>query len=274
MTGFAVEVFQNEYLPEGGREVSAIVTVTSANDDLAPDDDLGGAELIMIDCSGSMAGRGKIAAARQAAAVAIDAIRDGVAFAVIAGNQGARVVFPAGGGLAVDDLTSRRVPAGPQAGDYPTGSWGAGESRDYHVRVAVTPAAVGQEMLAARVSLLVDSQVAGQGLVRAVWTDEEVLSTRISPQVAHFTGRAELAQAIQEGLEARRRGDRDTATARLGRAAMLAQQSGNEDTARLLARVVDVVDAASGTVRLKKRVDDADEMALDTRSTKTARTRK
>jgi len=36
MTGFAVEVFQNEYLPEGGRDVSAIVTVTSAEDDLAP----------------------------------------------------------------------------------------------------------------------------------------------------------------------------------------------------------------------------------------------
>ena len=424
MTGFAVEVFQNEYLPEGGRDVSAIVAVTSAenDDDLALDDDPGGAEIIMIDCSGSMARHGKIAAARQAAAVAIDAIRDGVTFAVVAGNQGARMVFPAEPGLAVadprtraaaqqaaaalrarggtaigqwlrlahqlftsspaalrhailltdgkngelggqldraiavcvgvftcdcrgvgtgwnvrelrkistallgtvdivpdpaglaadfasmmrsamsktlpdvtlrlwtpaqasiqfvrqvapavDDLTGRRVPAGPQAGDYPTGAWGAGESRDYHVRVAVTPAAVGQEMLAARVTLLVDSQVAGQGLVRAVWTDEEALSTRISPQVAHFTGQAELAQAIQEGLEARKRGDQQTATARLGRAAMIAQQSGNEDTARLLARVVDVVDAASGTVRLKKRVDDADEMALDTRSTKTVRTRK
>jgi hypothetical protein len=29
-----------------------------------------------------------------------------------------------------------------------------------------------------------------------------------------------------------------------------------------------------GTVQLKKRVDDADEMALDTRSTKTVRTKK
>jgi von Willebrand factor type A C-terminal domain len=46
------------------------------------------------------------------------------------------------------------------------------------------------------------------------------------------------------------------------------------DTAKLLAKVVDVVDPATGTVRLKKKVDDADEMALDTRSTKTVRTRK
>ena len=68
--------------------------------------------------------------------------------------------------------------------------------------------------------------------------------------------------------------DRDIATAKLGRAVALAQQSGNEDTAKLQAKVVDVVDAASGTVRLKKNVEDADEMALDNRSTKTARTSK
>ena len=37
--------------------------------------------------------------------------------------------------------------------------------------------------------------------------------------------------------------------------------------ARLLARVVDVVDEATGTVRLKRKVDAAAEMALDTRST-------
>jgi hypothetical protein len=38
--------------------------------------------------------------------------------------------------------------------------------------------------------------------------------------------------------------------------------------------VVDVIDEATGTVRLKKKVEDADEMALDTRSTKTVRVRK
>ena len=31
-SGFTVDVDQNQYLPEGGREVSAIVTVTSAAD--------------------------------------------------------------------------------------------------------------------------------------------------------------------------------------------------------------------------------------------------
>ena len=179
---------------------------------------------------------------------------------------------------AIDDLTSRRLASGAQAGDYPTGAWAPGESRDYHVAVTVNPASLGQEMLAARVSLIASSadgqQVLGQGLVRVTWTDDESLSTRINARVAGYTGQAELASAIAEGLEANKRGDVDLATARLGRAVALAHQAGNEETARLLASVVDVVDEATGTVRLKKKVDAAAEMALDTRSTKTVRVRK
>jgi von Willebrand factor type A C-terminal domain/von Willebrand factor type A domain len=426
---FTVDVYQNEYIPEGARDVNAVVTVASPQTaGSAPAADLGSAEIIIFDCSGSMwQPRAKIDQARAATAAAIDVIRDGVAFAVIGGTDKARPIFPVDHSLAVadartrefakravagqlprggtaigtwlrlarqifvshparlrhailltdgqnahetpeqldaairacegvfscdcrgvgtdwevgelrristallgtvdivpdpaglaadfaammatamgkqvadvalrvwtpqhatirfvklvapavEDLTGRRVQSAPQAGDYPTGAWGAGESRDYHVCVQVTPASVGQEMLAARVSLVVNSpsgqHVLGQGLVRAIWTDDEALSTRINPHVAHYTGQAELAQAIQEGLEARKEGDEDTATAKLGRAVALAQQSGNTDTAKLLAKVVDVVDAATGTVRLKKKVDEADEMTLDTRSTKTVRTRK
>jgi von Willebrand factor type A C-terminal domain/von Willebrand factor type A domain len=433
-SGFTVDVDQNQYLPEGGRGVSAIVTVASGADaaglsgpgpaNAGP----GSAEIIIIDCSGSMEyPRTKILEARAATAAAVDVVRDGVWFAVIAGTNMAWPVFPsdgsmamadtrsrhaakqavaglrAGGGTAigqwlqlaqqtfeaypaelrhailltdgknqhespeelaeavqqcegvfscdcrgvgtdwevkelrtistallgtvdivpdpsglaadfaammqsamgkrvadvalrvwtpqtatlkfvkqvaptVDDLTGRRAPSGPQSGDYPTGAWGPGESRDYHVGVEVTPAGVGQEMLAARVSLVANSpsgaEVLGQGLVRAIWTDDEALSTKINPRVAHYTGQAELAEAIQDGLEARKAGDEETATAKLGRAVALAHQSGNEDTAKLLAKVVDVVDVETGTVRLKKQVEDADEMALDTRSTKTVRARK
>jgi hypothetical protein len=112
------------------------------------------------------------------------------------------------------------------------------------------------------------------GLVRAIWTEDEALSTRISRHVAHYTGQAELAQAIQDGIETRKAGDEDTAAARLGRAVALAHESGNEDTARLLAKVVDVIDPATGTIRLKAKVTDADEMMLDTRSTKTVRVKK
>ncbi|MFE3940903.1 VWA domain-containing protein [Streptomyces sp. NPDC059118] len=179
----------------------------------------------------------------------------------------------------VVDLTGRRTEAGPRAGDYPTGSWGD-ESRDYHVCVTVPQAGIGQEMLACRVSLVLPDpsggapQTLSQGLVRAVWTEDMVASTSINPQVAHYTGQAELAQVIQQGLDARKSGDFDGATAKLGRAVQLASVSGNEDTAKLLSKVVDVVDASTGTVRLKAKVADADEMTLETRSTKTVRVKK
>ncbi|WP_445524536.1 vWA domain-containing protein [Streptomyces cyslabdanicus] len=180
---------------------------------------------------------------------------------------------------SVEELTERRTEAGPRAGDYPTGSWGD-ESRDYHVCVEVPAAGIGQEMLAARVSLVVPTpdgtvqNLGAQGLVRAVWTDDMAASTSIHPQVAHYTGQAELAQAIQQGLDLRKAGDFDGATAKLGRAVQLAGASGNADTAKLLAKVVDVVDAATGTVRLKAKVEEADEMTLETRSTKTVRVKR
>ena len=425
---FTVDVFQNEYLPDGARGVNAIVTVTSAGS--AADGMTGpasAAEIIIVDCSLSMATPWKkLIQARQATAAAIDVIRDGTAFAVVAGAGRAWPLYPKRGGLAiadahtreaakrsvrrlyphpntaiglwlrlayelfqtredtlrhailltdgqnvgessadlaaaielctgvfscdcrgvgtdwdvdelrkiatallgtvdivpdpaglaadfeammqasmakevadvalrvwtpqhatvrfvrqvapaVEDLTARRIQAAPQAVDYPTGAWGT-ESRDYHLCVDVEPGRAGQEMLAARVSLILNSasgpQALGRGLIRAIWTEDGALSTQMSRHVAHYAGQAELARAIQDGLEARKAGDEDTAGLRLGRAVVLAHESGNEDTARLLAKVVDVVDPATGTVRLKAKVADADEMTLDTRSTKTVRARK
>lgn len=440
---FSVDVYQNEYLPEGAREVSAIVTVTSTGGGTtggmplpvtdparaAVNDGPEAGVVIMVDCSGSMDYPPlKMRNARDATAAAIDTVRDGVAFAVVAGTHRAKEVYPgdgvlataddttraqakhalrslsAGGGTAigtwlkladqllhssdvairhgilltdgrneheepaelraalaacggrftcdargvgtdwevkevtaiasallgtadivadpgglatdftqmmenamgkevadvalrlwtplgseikfvkqvaptVEDLTDRRTEAGPRAGDYPTGSWGD-ESRDYHVCVEVPSAEVGQEMLAARVSLILPApeggspQTLSQGLIRAVWTDDMVATTSINPQVAHYTGQAELAQTIQAGLDMRKSGDEAGATAKLGRAVQLANESGNADTAKLLSKVVDVVDAAAGTVRLKAKVAEADEMTLETRSTKTVRVKR
>ncbi len=441
LPGFTVDIDQNPYLPVGGRDVSAIVTVTASADGPAGQAPGGaegapassaGAEIIIIDCSGSMDfPPAKLAEARAATAAAVDVIRDGTYFAIVAGTNIAWPVYPPDGTMAVadertraaaksalrllranggtaigqwlrlagqifqtspaslrhailltdgknqhetpeqlaeavsasegkfrcdcrgvgtdwvvdelrkistallgtvdivvdpahlaadfealareamskqlpdvvlrvwtpqqatlkfvkqvapaiNDLTGRRLAAGAQAGDYPTGAWAPGESRDYHVSVSVNPADPGQEMLAARVSLVATSpqdpsapgEVLGQGLVRVTWTADEALSTRINARVAGYTGQAELAAAVADGLDANKRGDEEIATARLGRAVALAHAAGNEEMARLLANVVDVVDEAAGTVRLKKKVDPAAEMALDTRSTKTVRVRK
>ena len=433
LPGFTVQIDQNPYLPVGGRDVSAVVTVTADAEatggvPLAQDSADGSAEIIIVDCSGSMDfPPEKILAARAATSAAVGVIRDGARFAIVARTNTAWPVYPTDGSMAVadartrteakravaglrsnggtaigqwlrlahrifqsypatlrhailltdgknqhetpeqlaaaiglcegsfrcdcrgvgtdwvvdelrkistallgtvdivpdpaglaadfeemmlgamskqlpdvmlrvwtpqtaiakfvkqvapaiEDLTGRRSQTSPQVGEYPTGAWAPGESRDYHVGVQVNTGGVGQEMLAARVSLVASSpsgqQILGQGLIRATWTEDEALSSRINPGVAHYTGQAELAAAIQDGLEASKRGDEETATAQLGRAVALAHAAGNEDTAKLLAKVVDVMDEATGTVRLKKKVSTADEMALDTRSAKTVRVKK
>lgn len=185
--------------------------------------------------------------------------------------QGSKVRFVRQVAPSIEDLTAKAEPVNPLTSDYPTGAWGGDESRDYHVCVDIPPGDVGDEKLAARVSLVVDGSPASQALVKAIWTDDEALSTRINAQVAHYTGQAELAEAIHEGLEARKRGDDGTATVKLGRAVQLAHQSGNEGTVRLLQKVVDIEDPDTGTVRLKRDVQTLDEMALDTRSTRTVR---
>jgi hypothetical protein len=168
------------------------------------------------------------------------------------------------------DLTSKGRAAGPLVTDYLTGAWGT-ERREYHLSVDVRPGQVGAEMLASRISVVVRNRIVAKALVKAIWTDKEVLTAPLSPEVAHYIGQAELASAIQEGLQARRDRDEERATARLGRAVQLAAESGNDALARLLANVVEIVDAYTGTVRIRKSVDLSDEMALDTRSTKTVR---
>lgn len=189
--------------------------------------------------------------------------------------QGARIVFCKQVSPEILDLTQRAKPIKPQVVDYPTGAWAKHESRDYHFCIEVNPGNVGDEMLAGRASLVCsvngsETKIA-EARILATWTDDDAKSTKIDRRVAHYTGQAELAQSIQEGLEARDRGDLEAATAKLGKAVKLAHNSGNESTAKLLRKVVEIEDAATGTVRLKRQVAKEDAMALETRSTKTTR---
>jgi len=426
MAEFSADVFQNEFLPDGGTDVHAVVSVTCTGAGEAGSGEGGdAAEIVIIDTSGSMQGD-KIVAARQAAAAAIDQIRDGTFFAVISGTDGASRAFPypnataamvrmepgareaakeavrrllAGGGTAigswlrlatalfetvpsatqrhailltdgknqsetsetlrasvraaqgrfqcdcrgigvdwdvrevrevatallgtvdlvpspgelaaefealmrqamgrgvaeatlriwapqgsqvlfvrqvapqVEDLTGRRRQLNPLTVAFPTGAWGD-ETREYHVAVRLAAKPIGSEQLAARVQVAVGDQVVASGLVKALWSDNDDLTTRINPAVAHYTGQAELADVIQEGLAAKAAGDTATATTKLGRAVQLAAETGNEETTSRLRKVVDVEDPGTGRVRLRRDVDKLDEMALDTASTKTTRVKR
>ncbi len=186
--------------------------------------------------------------------------------------QGAQVLFIRQVSPTVEDLTHRGTPVNALTMSYPTGSWGD-EERDYHVAVRLAAKTVGQEQLAARVQLAVGAELLTQGLVKARWSADTNLTAQINPEVAHYTGQTELAQVIQEGLAAKATGDEATATTKLGRAVQLATESGNAEATAKLRKVVDITDARTGTVRLKKAVAKADEMALDTASTKTTRIR-
>ncbi|KJE22728.1 von Willebrand factor type A domain [Frankia torreyi] len=441
MITFTCEVSQNEFLAEGSGEVHAVITVAARDEaaaapgvvagvvaDAGPStgrpaaavgagDAPGAAEVIILDCSGSMEyPQSKIIEARRAARAAIDALPDGVAFAVVEGTEQARVVYPerrelvtasaetraaAGravarlrphGGTAmgrwlrltaqlmasrpdaihhailltdgqngesaraleaalaacegafqcdcrgvgadwrvdelrqistrllgtvsllrepaemaddfralvakalargvadvalrvwtpkgsttrflrqvspeVDDLMLRAVEVNPFTRDHPTGAWAAG-TREYHLCVDVPPADVGDERLAARVSLVVGGEVVTQARVRAVWTEDAELSTRIDGVVAHYTGQAELARAVQDGLAARRAGDEVSAVTLLGRAAQIAAAADDGATLDRLGKVVEIDDPVTGSVRLRRDVEKLDEMDLDAGSTLT-----
>jgi hypothetical protein len=187
--------------------------------------------------------------------------------------QGSEVMFVRQVAPVVADLTDRALRISDQIVEFPTGAW-SDESRDFHVSVRVPVAPVGSERLAARAELVIGDATQAKAMVRAVWSGDVEATTRIDPAVAHYTGQTELAAAIQEGLAAKAAGDDGTATRLLGKATKLANDTGNDDTMRLLKKVVEVDDPGAGTVRLKRTVDKADEMALDTRSTKTTRIRR
>src|SRR5690606_19430975 len=101
---FTIRVDQNKYLPVGGTEVHAILTVESSGPAEGAAPTAQAAEVIIIDTSGSMA-HGKIHEARKAAQAAVDTLRDGVHFAIVAGTARARMVYP---------QEHRLVPADPQ----------------------------------------------------------------------------------------------------------------------------------------------------------------
>ncbi|MEU7589902.1 VWA domain-containing protein [Micromonospora sp. NPDC049230] len=111
---FDLEVNQNKFLRVGGREMHAILSVTGRGPAAEGDTPVRAdpsqlVEVLVIDCSGSMADPPtKMAAAQQAAAAAIDVLPDGVRFAVIQGTHEAKVVYPSTRTLATASSATRK----------------------------------------------------------------------------------------------------------------------------------------------------------------------
>ncbi|MEI5676638.1 MULTISPECIES: vWA domain-containing protein [unclassified Nocardioides] len=112
MAEFTAAVYQNEFLPDGGTDVNAIVTVSCTGAGTAGQTGAGSAgEIIIVDTSGSM-GPQTMAAAKQAAQAALAEIVDGTYFAVIAGSDRAMLAYPqvsSGPGMVPMDAASREA---------------------------------------------------------------------------------------------------------------------------------------------------------------------
>lgn len=92
---FTLGVHHKPYLLQGVRKLDVVVQVTAAERAAGTaDEHPPAAEVIVIDTSSSMEGK-RIEEARRAAAAAVDAMRDGTYFAVIAGHTTAGLVYPA-----------------------------------------------------------------------------------------------------------------------------------------------------------------------------------
>ncbi len=198
---------------------------------------------------------------------------------------GAEVVYVKQVFPTIAELTDAAEVLSPQVRQYLTGSWANGETRDFHVAIRVNNGgAVGTRMLAGRPSIVYYTPGSGtyaehedkptDARFFAEWTADDTLSSRLDSHVAQYTGQAELAQAIQVGIEAREAGYIASATQHLGRAVQLADAVGNSEMTTRLKKVVDVVDARSGTVRLKRDATKVASMDLQLESATTRRARK
>lgn len=160
--------------------------------------------------------------------------------------------------------------------DIPLGAWGE-ENREYQVAFELQPQGEGEEMMACRPKIVFNQDgqevlVDGDRVV-AAWSSDATMTSRINEQVAHYSGQEELASSIEEGLKAKSRGDMESATVLLGKAAKIAVESGNDEVTMRLKKVVDIVDAEQGTVRLRKDAGKAADLELDMGGTMTIRKR-
>ena len=109
---------------------------------------------------------------------------------------------------ALEDLTGRGSRVGPGVTEYPI-DVPDHQSRDYHLALALPPGEAGEEYVAAHLDVVLlppagDGQSLARRPVRVCRDSSEDRRLPGSRVVTRYTGQAELAEAIQSGLEALR----------------------------------------------------------------------
>lgn len=158
------------------------------------------------------------------------------------------------------DLTEHRTTLDERTAEFSTGSWGGQDSRDYQLCLTVDHEGRPKEEdiqvavveLMAVVADTTDAQRCGAPAPIVVhWTEDLTRSSRVDPQVVHYAGQAEINRAITAGCDAFDDGRLDEATQEWRRAVTLAAESGNAEILKRMRRLVDISDAADGTVTIK-----------------------
>jgi hypothetical protein len=109
---FALTVHHNQYLAPEDRTVRAILEITASSAfEAAEADPPVAAEVIIIDTSNSMNADDKLVMACRAAAAAVETLRDGTYFAIVAGHSEAEQVYPPAGGMVQAGADSRAAAA-------------------------------------------------------------------------------------------------------------------------------------------------------------------
>ena len=169
----------------------------------------------------------------------------------------------------IDDLTGRAVSVDDRTVETTRPARGARRAATTTSPSPCRPRTSATEMLAGRISLVVDGEVVAQSLITGGVDRRRGASTRIDPHVAHYTGQAELAAAIADGLAARAAGTRAAEAASAGPPSWPPRPGTTARSAAAARRRHRR--RRAGTVRLRGDVTLADTMALDTRSTRTVR---
>ena len=161
---------------------------------------------------------------------------------------------------------------GKSVWEFSTGPWAEGDSRDYQLSLRVDrdgrdPMAkdlrVAVIELVARPAGTADTaapaeRCAPPQAVLVQWTTDPALSSRLDPKVAHYYAQAELHKATFAGFDAYDAGRLKAAARAWGKAVQLATESGNTELLTRLERLVEVIDAGQGMVRIKQNLSRED----------------
>ncbi|MFL4951128.1 vWA domain-containing protein [Streptomyces sp. MMS24-I31] len=162
------------------------------------------AEILIMDRSLSMAGRGKLDEAKRAMCAAIDTLRDGTHLGIVSGNHRAEVIFPPDGGLARVDAAARETAKARVVSQLAEGGTAIGQWLACADRLFATVSAPGSVRHAVLYTDGKDEHETPEqlGAVLAACTDRFVCDARGLGEDWNYAELLRITEALHGGAEA------------------------------------------------------------------------